>query len=147
MTLNVQSQEKTYQLGEINFFPELGKSDSFGSIQVKQDERINSVISKHIRINESRKGVSGWRVQIYLGSGHDAMNTANRMKEDFSKQYPEYKVYLVYQAPFFKVRVGDFRKNDRTGALRLKKELEGKFKTPWIVEDLINYPSLEPLEK
>ena len=80
---------------------------------------------------------TGWRVQIFLGSGRDAEKKAEDTKRSFLEKYPDYGAYVTYQAPFFKVKVGDFRRNDKTRAWKFKKQLESDFQTTWVVEDQI----------
>jgi hypothetical protein len=79
-------------------------------IRVIKDARIDSLIKKQIEINEfttrdARRIVQGYRILV--------MNTQDRQealqaKSVIYQQFPELTPYLVYQAPYFKVKVGNF---------------------------------------
>lgn len=133
----------TYEMGKDSLF---SKTDTElptkGKVDVSQDKYIQEMLSKHIKANVDHPEIDGWRVQIYFSSARDAMTKANKMKEEFELDYPNVGIYIIYQAPFFKVRVGDFRINQRTKALKFKKEISARYPTTWLVEDKINLPDI-----
>lgn len=111
-----------------------------GEIQVFQDQRIDSLLKKHQEINESKKTIEGFRVQISTASGANSRKASNDVKASFLSKYSDVDAYIVHQAPNFKVRVGDFRsKLDASKFLnQVKKDFPGAF----IVKDEINLPKL-----
>jgi hypothetical protein len=87
----------------------LAQTDS-NTIVVHKDPRIDLLVKKQIEINEvttrnSRRSAQGYRIQV--------ISTNNRTKALEAKtriyqHFPELKSYLMYQSPFFKLKVGNF---------------------------------------
>lgn len=69
------------------------------------------------------KEVDGFRVQVFAGRDIQAATMAEtQARADFEKQ--GLKVYLIFEAPFYKVRVGDFTdRNDAENARDLARRL------------------------
>lgn len=109
-----------------------------GKVQIFQDSRLEKLIEKHIRINESRIGIPGYRVQIFFGTNREE---ANNVRIKFIERNPEMKVYLLYIQPNFVVRVGDFRTH--LEAQKCLDELKPFYETSFMVIDEINFPELE----
>ncbi|NSW44608.1 MAG: SPOR domain-containing protein [Bacteroidales bacterium] len=99
-----------------------------------------NIISKHISINQKAKGIPGYRVQVYFTSGTDAKNQINKMKTELRNSFPEYDCYIIYEEPFFKLRMGDFR--TKIEAYKLFCKIKDVYPSAFIVEDLIAFPSL-----
>ena len=88
----------------------LAQTDS-GSIVVHKDPRIDLLMKKQIEINEittrnSRRSAQGFRIQV--------ISTNNRTKAMDAKtkiyqRFPELKAYLMYQSPFYRLKLGNFR--------------------------------------
>jgi hypothetical protein len=103
-----------------------------------QDKRVNELIMKHIIINEIKKGkTKGFRVQIHSSSER---SKALEAQSSFSSYYPNVPVYLYYQAPYFKIHVGNFR--TKLEAYKFLREISDKFTGAYIVNDEIEFPSL-----
>src|SRR5580692_6005394 len=87
------------------------QADTTGGVVVSKDARIDLLVKKQIAINEettreSRQHVPGFRIQV--------INTPDRNKVYDAKakvyqEFPDWKPYLLYQAPNYKLRVGDFK--------------------------------------
>ncbi len=112
----------------------------WGKVSLVQEPRIEAWVGKHIEINQKAKGFPGYRVQVYFGSGSDAKSIANKIRTDLNNQYPDLGSYLLYEAPYFKVRVGDFR--NRNEAYKSFKIVQATYPGAFIVEDLIGLPNL-----
>src|ERR1700722_9995632 len=92
--------------------------DTTNGVVVTKDARIDLLVKKQIAINEettreSREHVPGFRIQV--------INTPDRNKVYDAKvkvyqQFPDWKPYLLYQAPNYKLRVGDFRTQEEAEA-------------------------------
>ncbi|MFO8192592.1 MAG: SPOR domain-containing protein, partial [Bacillota bacterium] len=81
-----------------------------GRVEIKQDIRVDSLLSRHIRANEKIDGIDGYRIQIFRGSGRHAREEANEAKARFISEFPDIDSYLIFDPPnYFKVRVGDYR--------------------------------------
>ncbi|HWB94357.1 MAG TPA: SPOR domain-containing protein [Puia sp.] len=87
-------------------------------VVVTKDPRIDQLVQKQIDINaattrEARRNVPGFRIQV--------INTRDRNKAYDAKtkvyeQFPDWKPYLLYQAPYYKLRVGDFKTQEEAEA-------------------------------
>ncbi len=113
----------------------------WGKITLQQESRIEAIVGKHIEVNQKAKGFPGYRVQVYFGSGSDAKNTAHKIRNSLNTTFPDYDSYLVYEAPYFKVRVGDFR--NRNEAYKAFKIIQSSYPGAFIVDDLIGLPRLD----
>jgi SPOR domain len=87
------------------------QSDTTGSVVVHKDARIDQLIKKQIEINEvttrdSRRYVQGFRIQVInTNDRNKAMDAKTRIYQEF----PELKAYLMWKAPFYKLKVGNFK--------------------------------------
>ncbi len=100
-----------------------------------QDSLIHQLVNRHIAINQAKRSMPGYRVQIYFGQNR---TKANEVKTDFLQLFPKTGAYLVYQQPNFKIRVGDFK--DRLEALKFLKEIQSLYAAAFIVKDEVKLP-------
>ena len=85
---------------------------------VVKDNRIDVLIRKQIYINTlATRNQPGFRVQII---STNKRTEANDVKAKVMQLYPQYRTYLDYAAPYFKVRIGDFKSRDDASDLRDK---------------------------
>lgn len=111
-------------------------------VEIIADAKISSLVAKHIAFNENRKGIKGFRIQIFFDSGNNSKSNAVSAMKEFTNKYSEIGAYLTFNEPNFKVRVGDFR--TRLDAKRLLAKIIDEFPNSFIViEDNVNMPSLE----
>jgi hypothetical protein len=93
-------------------------ADNTGSVKVVKDSRIDVLIKKQIYINTlAIRNQPGFRVQVITTNKR---NEANDAKAKVMQLFPDYRTYIDYQAPYFKVRIGDFRSRDEATELRNK---------------------------
>ena len=104
-------------------------------LNIQCDPKISDLIREYILQNKKNGMISGFRLQIYFGSGENAHNQAIRIKTEFLSSYPEVKTYLLFKSPDFIVRVGNFR--TKSEALKMQKALLYKFPNAFIVADEI----------
>jgi hypothetical protein len=126
-----------------DIFSVLQDNSQGGNIQLFQDPELHVLVDKNIRINK-KQGIEGYRIQLFSSSGQDARDKANQMQQRFLELYPEFdynQVYTEYTAPYFKLRVGDFR--NKNEAYELYHLVRLKFPSSYIVKTRINYPKLE----
>lgn len=81
------------------------------SLELHQDPRVDLLIKKQVEINEfntreARRFVPGFR--ILLCSTPDR-NKANQLKAKAYRYFPELRSYLVFQASYFKLKLGNFK--------------------------------------
>ena len=110
-----------------------------GTVTVVKDARIDTLIAKRLELSRTGGTVAainsgmGYRVQFFTGSNRtDAYSAQSR----FNELYPDYKTYIIYNDPNFKVRAGDFR--TKLEATRLMEQLRGQFTSLFIISEKIN---------
>ncbi len=117
------------------------QSNILQNLQVNQDSRLDKMLNWHIVKNEKMNGIEGFRVEIFFSADMDALEQAKNKKVEFLSAYPENVVNIKYDAPNFKVRVGDFRTKNE--ALKLLKKIDKSYPMAFIVPDKINFPLLK----
>ena len=111
--------------------------DSAGVV-VHKDPRIDMLVKKQIDINEettrdTRRTMSGYRLQVINSNDRNKVFAA---KARIYQNYPELKPYLMYQPPFYKLKVGNFKTKEE--AEEYRKELSREFPAGvYIVRDII----------
>ncbi len=113
----------------------------FAQVTVVADPAIDSLVAKHIRINEEGKGFPGFRVQIFSDSGNGARERANEKRSQFVSKYPDVPAYLDFNNPNFIVRVGDFR--TKLEARNFLNSINVEFPYAFVRKDMIQPPPIE----
>ncbi len=109
-------------------------------LNIQCDPKINNLLRQQADQNKKSGTMSGFRLQIYFGSGENAHAQAIRIKTEFLSSNPDVKTYLFFKSPDFIVRVGNFR--TKSEALKMQKSLLYKFPNAFIVADDIAFPEL-----
>ena len=110
-------------------------------VNIHQDQTISSLLTKHIKVNEYNPWINGYRVQLYSVSGVKSRDKANLFKAEFLSKYNNTKVYIVYQAPYFKVRLGDFR--TKIEALAFLNKISKNYPSGFVVIDQIRFKEIK----
>ena len=116
----------------------------FGVSQAQENNNDSTQTITHV-IKDSRIGkleaaykstykLEGYRIQIFSGNKRQPAKDA-RLK--FTRVYRKTKAHEVYEQPYFKVRVGDFK--TKLEALKFKNELTKHFPNCFIVNDEIEF--------
>jgi len=113
----------------------LAKEENKGTIIIQQNSGIANLIQRNIDLNKEFRGVPGFRIQIYFGSGNQAKDDALKIRKEFRDNNPNLETYLTYEAPYFKVRVGDYR--NRYEAYIALRKISEKYTSAFLVDDLI----------
>ncbi|NCC98536.1 MAG: SPOR domain-containing protein [Bacteroidia bacterium] len=84
-----------------------------GLIIINQDNRLNELVHQNTGISQIPENnaisVSGYRVQLYSGNNpQSSKQEAFKLEKELTEFYPEMRSYVTYNAPFWKVRIGDF---------------------------------------
>lgn len=116
-----------------------------GELVIIQDQRIDSLVALSIAYNQSFPFISGYRVQIYMASGNNALSDAEIVKKDFEQNFPELTAYITFREPYYRVRVGDYR--TRLEANQLLKPIRKSYQDAWIIQDKISLPILMTYQK
>jgi hypothetical protein len=92
------------------------------SVHVKRDPRVDKLVERQIEINNlSTQGriviEQGYRLLVVSTNKRDQ---AMEVRSILLKEYPEYKTYMSYQAPNFKVHFGNFKTYRDADKLRIE---------------------------
>lgn len=111
------------------------------TVIVHKDPRMDQLTAKQTQINKhaslltSSGQYKGFRVQVVSTSNRDM---AFKVKSDLLTRFPDQKSYALFQAPNFKVRIGNFLK--KADAEKFKNLISKYYPTGvFIVEDAIDY--------
>lgn len=113
-----------------------------GEMAIYQDVLLYYLMEAHIQSNK-RNGLGGYRIQINQWSGQNSRGKALAKSKAFKAKFPEFDaalVYVPYEAPYYKLRVGDFR--SRNEAFEFYNQVRRYFPNSYIVKTNIVYPKL-----
>jgi hypothetical protein len=115
--------------------------DTFSAVSVHKDPRFDEMAAKQTEINKKSylsmsHNVRGFRVQAANTQNRDE---ANAVKAELLRRFPDQKSYLLYQAPSFRVRIGNFL--TQKDASQLRKMISALYpqKGVYIVPDIIEH--------
>ena len=129
----------------LSVFAISGYAQKKGSLNVKQDSRIDRLIRRQRDVYSVSNTMNGFRIQIFMEIGNDAVAHAESMKYSFTRAFPEIPVYLSYEQPYYRLRVGDFR--NRIEAEKYLRLIKPKFGLAFVTAEEINPPKkLSPVE-
>ncbi|HYF31416.1 MAG TPA: SPOR domain-containing protein [Chitinophagaceae bacterium] len=114
------------------------QNDSASNVVVHKDPRIDLLIKKQIDINEettrdTRRTMQGYRILVINSNDRNKVFAA---KAKIYQLYPDLKPYLMYQPPFYKLKVGNFKTKEE--AEEYRKELLRQFPTGlYVIREII----------
>ena len=111
-----------------------------GFLILNQDPRIDTLLMKQRQIHVNDSTIDGFRVQIFMELGNDAVRHADSVKEIFVEEYPDVPIYLLFGQPYYRLRVGDYR--TRLEAENMYQRLKKKYRNAFVTADRIELPYL-----
>lgn len=102
------------------------------------EQGIDALVHKYENILKAKNGVEGWRVQLLFKAKQKEIM---QLKIDFINLYPEIPAYLEYDAPYYRVRVGNFR--TKLEAIQIKHQISKNFPGAYPVPEIINFSQLK----
>jgi len=117
------------------------------SVVVVKDPRVDQLIKKQAQINEettrdSRRNIPGYRIQVINSSDR---NKVFSVKTTIYQKYPDLKPYLIYQAPNYKLKLGNFKTAEEAEPYVL--QLTKLFPTGvYVIHDIIEVKPDKPNE-
>ncbi len=107
------------------------------AINITYEKGVLDLIEKYKKIQKEtyqyERGVEGWRIQIAFANKESQIAPKHI---EFLKKYPEIPIYLTYKAPYYRLRIGNFR--TKIEAERIKNEISKDYRG-YIVADYINF--------
>lgn len=118
------------------FFPLMGQGNTnTGYVEIISNKAIQKIEQDYKELNLINPTDMGFRLQIYSEAGANSKNSAINIINQFRQNYAV-KTYLVYQQPYYKVLVGDFR--NRIEAEKVKNEINTDYPNAFVITDEIN---------
>lgn len=84
---------------------------------------------------------SGWRIQVFSDSNQrSAKGEARAKSRNISSRFPQYRTYVTYNSPYWRLRVGDFKSQSEANeaADEIKQAFPSYAKEIRVVRDRIN---------
>jgi hypothetical protein len=109
-----------------------------GQAILQFDGQSEVLITQYSAIQQESK-FRGFRVQLLSASGPQAKDEVNILKNQFQKDYPDFTAHLKWDAPNWKLRVGDFR--NRLDALLFQRLIQSQYPQSYVVSDEVKMRS------
>lgn len=101
----------------------------------KGDSRIDTILILNYQQNKRFPTIPGYRIQIFKGSGNNALNKALKVKNNFEKRY-RVPAYITFNEPYYRVRVGDFRTHMQS--IHFLEIIKWRYPLAWEIKDNIS---------
>lgn len=112
------SSDKTKGVVILNMDPRLEKL-------MEQKHKMASDRSSAAGMGVGNRSVQGYRVQVFSSNQRTAKTDAQNVVQQIRSKAPKLPVYVSYQSPFWKVRVGNCETT--TEAQQLRNDMKGLF--------------------
>lgn len=88
----------------------------YGSLKIKIDPRLDTLIMVQTQLNDLiPRYIQGYRVQVISTTNR---NEALEAQANMLSTFPDYRSNLIYENPYFKVRIGDFQNQNEADSLK-----------------------------
>ena len=87
--------------------------------------------------------IQGFRTQVFSGNNQrKSKEEAFRKEKEIKELFPDVPTYVTYNAPFWKLRVGDFRSHEEAYQMmrQLMEAFPGFAKEMYIVKEEVKIP-------
>lgn len=110
-----------------------------GTVQIRQDNIIRDMVNLHLANQRSMKGIWGYKISIFRGSGQTTRKDAELTRSRFISKYEDVECKLEFEYPNWKVYVGNFR--TKSEALQFLHKISSDYPDePFIREGIVSYP-------
>lgn len=110
----------------------ISKSAS-GQLTIQQDSRINEYLAQ-----KKNQVTSGYRVQICFDPEKAEVE---EVRNRFISSHPKIDTYMNFEAPYFNLKVGDFR--TQVEAQSFAEKLQGAYSLNIVHKEQINLPRVD----
>ncbi|HBF20131.1 MAG: hypothetical protein CMI36_12790 [Owenweeksia sp.] len=107
-----------------------------GNLQIVEEPGIHQLQEAYISENQRSPGFEGYRVQIHNGHKDACMSK----RSHFISIFPNVAAYTLYEAPEYRIQVGDFR--TRLEAEKFLQTVLSEFSGSFVVNTRIKLPTL-----
>jgi hypothetical protein len=106
---------------------------TFSQISIQQDNRIEQYLSQ-----KKSRALMGYRVQICFDPERAVVE---EIRYRFVSSYPKIDTYMNFDAPYFSLKVGDFR--TQIEAQTFAEKLQGEYTLNIVHKEQINLPRVD----
>jgi hypothetical protein len=106
---------------------------AYGKVELVQGQGVADLVKVDVASNARSATIEGFRIQLYSGSGQNSKREAQEVKSAAMSAFPGQKAYLTFTAPFWRVRVGNFR--NKSESLPVYYQLKKSFPNCYPVKD------------
>lgn len=104
-----------------------------GTVVINDQAGAAQLIEQHVLFNKEHGELPGYRIQVMATN---SLVTAKDAKAGFLKQFEDYRATIVFEAPNYKLRIGNY--TNRFDANRDLQFLLESYPNALIVKDLIS---------
>lgn len=137
ITISVSAQEEDWMT-----YPVKTKDTIIvkGTISYTEDSRTQKLIDFMAAPQppEYKVMIDGYRVQIYFSNDRDLIN---KQRENFQRSHPEVETYVLYDAPNYSIKVGNFR--TEIEAEEMRNQISIEFPSSIIQKSKIELPKIK----
>ncbi len=108
-----------------------------GQLEIDSEAGIDQLRLRYLDKKKASNEFPGYRVQIYNGRKADLL----KMRSEFLAIFPDMHAYTVYDAPEYKLQIGDFR--TRLESEKFLKAVVKEYGSGFIVRTMIKPPQLD----
>jgi hypothetical protein len=111
-----------------------------GDVVIHKDDRIDALIKQKGAVvpPATSPQMTGYRIQLVFDSNKKTVEDA---KSNFIQNNPKVDVYVMYNAPHFVLKVGDFR--TKQDAERFREALIRDYPASFVIKETINLPRID----
>lgn len=111
-----------------------------GHVEIYKDQRIDGLVKKQGLVipPATSPQMPGYRVQLIFDSDRKIVDEA---RNRFISSYPKVDTYVIYNAPNYVLKVGDFR--SQLEAEKVKDSFVRDFPTCFIIKEMVNLPRID----
>lgn len=123
------SQEQVYKLEDLGIKYSTTESISNSSkIDIICDNKLVQILNLSYNFYSTQK-IKKYTILIYFGTGSSGKNEAQKNLNNFKNKYPNIPATIVFEEPYFKVKVGNFstKKDAEVFLHKIKKDFKGAF--------------------
>ena len=88
--------------------------------------------------------MAGYRVQIHHDQSQ-SRDDSQKFRAKFANDFPMYKTYLEYKAPYYKIQIGNFI--TKLEAFKVQREISKKYRGSYIVPTYVQYEAFSDLSE
>jgi hypothetical protein len=101
-------------------------------VEIVSDFNLQFLLEKNLEKSEKTDKMPGYRIQITSSNSRDEVS---KQRDLVTKDFKNIKTYVIYDQPYYKLRLGDFR--NRLEALKYMEEIAPVFPSAFVVKDEI----------